>query len=234
MTRNVKAALASVTALAMVFAFATPAAAAVNSSYIKVEISNSGSIENYTKASSNTGENWAGGSKGGRGGSGGDVGVDGSGEFNNGAAEAGNGGHGGNASAGGLVHTGDAMADAGTMNSLNTNDVQIDLYGEDMNSSKLKVELENGEECGCNTIANETRARARTGDNDAEGSKGGKGGYGGDVEASSGDNNNGGAVAGHGGHGGAGGLGGEVRTGHAVSNAGVVNMLNNSIVRVFF
>lgn len=234
MTRSIKTALASVTALAMVFAFATPALAAVNSSKIQIEIKNTGSIDNTTKASSNTGDNWAGGSKGGKGGSGGDVGVDGSGDYNNGGAVAGNGGHGGNASAGGLVHTGNATADAGTMNSLNTSDVVVDLYGEDMNSSKVKIELDNGEECGCDNIDNETRARARTGDNDAEGSKGGKGGSGGDVEASSGDNNNGAAEGGNAGHGGAGGLGGEVRSGHAVSNAGVVNMLNNSIVRVFF
>ena len=153
--------------------------------------------------------------------------------MNNGGASAGNGGNGGNASAGGLVNTGDANADAGSLNSLNTNDVDVDLYGEDMNSSKVKVELDNGD-CGCqgSAIQNYTKARARTGDNSADGSRGGKGGYGGEIEAGNGDNNNGGAEAGNGGTGGAGGLGGEVTTGEATANSGVVNVLNDNIVRV--
>lgn len=228
-------AVATVAAFALVLAFAaTPASASMNSSSIKILVDNSGSIDNTTKAKAETGGNWAGGSKGGRGGSGGDVEVEnGGGDYNNGGADAGNGGNGANASAGGLVTTGDANADAGTVNSLNTTDVEVDLYGEDMNSSKIKLDVDNDQGCDCeNNIDNTTRARARTGGNDADGSKGGSGGSGGDVEAEDGDNNNGGASAGHGGHGGTGGIGGEVWTGEATANAGTVNVLNAVLARV--
>lgn len=217
--------------LAMV-AFASPALADVNSSYIKIQTTNSGSIDNYTSAKAETGSNWAGGSKGGRGGSGGDVEVNGSGDYNNGGATAGEGGEGGAADIGGTVTTGDANADAGSVNTLNTTDVDVDLYGEDMNSSELKIITDNSD-CGCaNNIDNRTKARAHTGDNDAEGSKGGEGGSGGEVEANSGDNNNGGATAGDGGKGGKSSDGGWVDTGVATSNAGSVNVLNATLVRV--
>lgn len=228
-------AVATVAAFALVLAFAaTPASASMNSSYIKIEVDNNGSIDNTTKAKAETGGNWAGGSKGGRGGSGGDVEVDGSGDYNNGGADAGNGGNGANANTGGLVTTGDANADAGTVNSLNTTDVEIDLYGEDMNSSKVKLDVDNGDRCECESnIDNTTRARARTGGNSADGSEGGKGGSGGEIEVDgNGDNNNGGASAGNGGTGGTGGLGGEVWTGEANANAGTVNVLNAVLARI--
>jgi len=217
--------------LAMI-AVATPAFASVNSSYIKIETTNSGSIDNTTKAKAETGGNWAGGSKGGRGGSAGDVGAS-SGDYNNGGATAGDGGDGGDADIGGTVYTGDAEANAGTANSLNTTDVDVDLGGEDMNSSKLKIETDNSDKCDCNEIKNTTKARARTGDNNAEGSKGGKGGSGGDVDVSgSGDNNNGGATAGDGGEGGKGDDGGLVDTGVSTANSGTINILNQTLVRV--
>jgi hypothetical protein len=233
--KDMKKVIAAVTTLALL-GFATPAFASVNSSYIKIETSNSGSISNTTEAKADTGDNYAGGSYGGNGGSGGDVEA-GKGDGNNGGATAGDGGNGGNASAGGLVDTGDASADAGSINKLNTTDVKMDLDGEDINSSKVKIETDNDEGCGCNTISNTTRAKADSGDNTAKGSRGGKGGRGGDVEAyggwwSSTDGNNGGAEAGKGGTGGAGGIGGEVRTGAATSNAGAVNVLNTTMVRV--
>lgn len=234
MTQSItKSTLAVATAFAMVFAFATPAFAAMNSSKISIEIDNSGSIVNSTSAKAQTGGNWAGGSKGGRGGSGGDVEVDGSGDYNNGGATAGDGGNGGNGALGGSVFTGDANADAGSANTLNYTDVDVDLYGEDMNSSKVKLDVDNGGcECDDSSIVDTTRARARTGDNNADGSKGGKGGYGGDVEAGSGDENNGGATAGEGGNGGAGGAGGWVETGEATANAGSLNQLNVTFARV--
>src|SRR3989344_4545806 len=212
---------------------AAPALADVNSSKIKIETKRSGSIDNYTSAKAETGGNWAGGSDAGKGGSGGDVEVDGSGDNNNGGASAGEGGDGGDAGIGGTVLTGDANADAGTVNSLNTTDVDVDLYGEDMNSSELEIKTEY-KDCECNNIDNTTKARARTGGNDADGSDAGKGGSGGDVEVEDGDsdNNNGGASAGDGGNGGESSDGGWVETGVATSNAGSVNILNATLVRV--
>lgn len=240
MTTSINKTAAIAAAVTMVFGsllVAAPAFADVNSSYIKIEISNNGTITNTTSAKASTGGNWAGGSEGGNGGSGGDVEA-GKGDNNNGGATAGDGGNGGDASAGGLVETGDANADAGSVNELNTNDVSVKTgYHSDMNSSKLKIELDNGCGCGSSSINNTTRAKARTGGNNAEGSEGGKGGRGGDVEAnggwfSSSDYNNGGATAGEGGNGGEGGLGGEVVTGEATSNSGAINVLNTNLVRV--
>ncbi len=216
---------------------AVPAFADVNSSAIKIETRNSGTIDNYTSAKAETGGNWAGGSKGGRGGKGGEVEVDGSGDYNNGGASAGFGGHGGIADIGGTVKTGDADAHSSTENFLNSTDVDVDLYGEDLNSSKIKVETYNDtDNCECegddNNIKNRTKSRARTGDNSSEGSEGGKGGKGGDVEASSGDNNNGGAYAGDAGHGGSSNDGGWVETGDADAMSEVVNVVNETLVRV--
>lgn len=231
--------IAAVGAIAMVFTYAGIADAAINSSAIRIEIENTGKITNTTSASASTGNNHAEGSHGGDGDDGGDVEA-GSGDYNNGGAEGGNGGSGGNASAGGLVNSGNATADAGTDNSLNGTDVEINLTnalgaGEDVNSTYIGVEIENGddEECDCKPeIDNTTRARARTGSNDADGSFGGDGDDGGDVEADDGDYNNGGASAGTGGAGGSGGLGGEVNSGVASSTAGTINLLNTSIIRV--
>src|SRR3989344_3055028 len=154
-------AVAAAIALAMVLFMAAPAFAAINSSYIKIEAKNSGKIDNYTSSKADTGNNKAGGSYGGDGGSGGDIEAEaeGSGDDydgaeangNNGGALAGDGGNGGNASFGGLVNTGDATSDATTSNGLNSTDVELNVDG-DMNSTVLKVEAENDEECGCNEI----------------------------------------------------------------------------------
>ena len=116
---------AGLTVLAMI-AVATPAFASVNSSYIKIETTNSGSIDNTTKAKAETGGNWAGGSKGGRGGSAGDVGAS-SGDYNNGGATAGDGGEGGKGDDGGLVDTGVSTANSGTINILNQTLVRVRL-----------------------------------------------------------------------------------------------------------
>ncbi|MEK7068560.1 MAG: hypothetical protein AAB964_01960 [Patescibacteria group bacterium] len=226
-----KKVIAGLTAVGML-AFATPAFADMNSSNVSFTASNTGAIINVTGASADTGGNTAGGSKGGSGGEGGDVEAD-DGSYNNGGADAGNGGNGGNASAGGLVHTGDASADAGSINSANTNDVKIggghdDCGCDDMNSSYIGGNLDNE-----GVIVDITVAGANTGDNDARGSRGGRGGEGGEVESDDdGSYNNGGANAGNGGNGGAGGLGGEVDTGDATSNAGSINVLNTNIIRV--
>src|SRR3989344_5173241 len=230
--------VAALVAVALVFFSAAPAFAAINSSYIKIEAKNAGTINNYTSSKAYTGYNTAGGSYGGSGGEGGDVEAEansGDANGNNGGALAGDGGNGGNANLGGKVETGDATSVAETANSLNATDVEFDVNG-DMNSTKIKIEANNAENCECNTIDNETKSRARTGRNTAEGSYGGSGGEGGEIEAEaegSGDanGNNGGAVAGEGGNGGTGDEGGWVVTGEADSTSTTVNLLNTLLVR---
>jgi hypothetical protein len=134
-----------------------------------------------------------------------------------------------------LVTTGDANADAGTLNMLNSTDVDLGGSGnncgcdEDMNSSAVTVDTNNDD--GISMIINGTNAAADTGDNTARGSRGGRGGWAGDID-SDGSNNNGGATAGNGGDGGNGGLGGEVNTGDSTSNAGAINIMNTTLVRV--
>src|SRR3989344_4414277 len=223
--------IAVLAALAMVFAYATPAFAAMNSSSITITTTNRGTINNYTSAKSHTGENKALGSVGGRGGDGGE--VDSDGDNNNGGATSGNGGNGGNGGPGGLVNTGDASADAGTVNLLNDTNVEV-AVPTDMNSSSVVLETDNDQnaDCECNVIDNDTRARARSGENTAEGSVGGNADDGGDIEGGDGNFNNGGATSGTGGAGGSGGVGGTVFTGNARSDAGTINWLNTTIIRV--
>ena len=237
--------IAILAAVAMVVAYALPTAtfAAVNSTYIEVPTVNRGTINNTTEAKAHTGENTAEGSEGGDGGYGGDVesneDAGTGGNYNNGGAAAGDGGNGGDADDGGLVETGDATANAATANDLNGTEVDVDLTTqEDVNGVYVEVDTDNGGcECDESTINNDTRARARSGENTADGSEGGDGQGGGDVEANDGadaggDYNNGGASAGDGGNGGDSGFGGTVRTGFASSTAGTINLLNTTIVRV--
>ena len=132
---------------------------------VTIKVWNMGAILNSTGAVANTGGNYAGGShsgdggNGAEGGNGGDANVDGYG-----LAEGGSGGQGGNGSAGGLVETGDASANAGSMNTVNSTDIDVtqadcgcdeemqgwyDSLGnfhpyknEDVNN-KVKIEVEN-------------------------------------------------------------------------------------------
>jgi len=229
-------------AIAMVlgsFAFVTTTEAAVNSSSITITTTNRGTIDNDTTSTAWTGANRAGGSEGGRGGDGGDV-ESGAGDYNNGGAGTGAGGDGGDAAAGGLVNTGDATADAGTTNSLNNSDVEVDLTlggAGDINSTSVAVDTDN-QLCQCdskvNNIDNVTDADARTGANRARGSEGGNADDAGEIESdgTDGDYNNGGATTGNGGDGGAGGLGGEVNSGDADATSGAINLLNTTITRV--
>ncbi len=174
-----------------------------NSVYISV--TNDGKIDNKTEAKADTGGNWAGGSYGGDGGSagdggkGGDAAVAGGGgwcweccntcggsdsEANGG--DGGNGGdaNGGDAGPGGLVTTGDADASAGTVNTLNTVDIEVEGCGCEEEpeccippwlrrdvDNHVKVKVKND-----GKIENKTKAKAETGDNDADGSFGGDGG----------------------------------------------------------
>lgn len=223
MNKLTTAATAALTALS----FATPVFADVNSSAITISNTNSGTIVSSTKASASTGGNLAGGSYAGRGGRGGDVEAEGGAAFANGEAMAGNGGNGGNSAAGGYVSTGAASADAASANAANSNEVSVKSWG-GLNSSALTV-------AGVNVgaIDSRTRAKARTGGNEAEGSYAGNGGKGGEVEAEDGANNaNGGAWGGNGGVGGDSDIGGTVYTGEAVSTSGSINVLNTNLVRV--
>src|SRR3989344_2524320 len=65
--------VAALVAVALVFFSAAPAFAAINSSYIKIEAKNSGTINNFTSSKAYTCSNTAEGSYGGKGGSGGDI-----------------------------------------------------------------------------------------------------------------------------------------------------------------
>jgi hypothetical protein len=289
MTNTMKFGVATLAVSALAFAFAGTASACNdycdfdggeddNSVYIK--ISNEGSIKNYTSAKADTGDNTAEGSvggdggNGGQGGNGGYAGVDGGiswcGECSTGSdsfAQGGNGGtggsgHGGNAGDGGYIVTGNASAEAGSANELNSVDVEVEGCGcdEDQNEcacippwfrrdvdNSVTIKVYNDGE-----IENETKAKADTGDNTAEGSEGGEGGNGGNGgnggAAKVGDEqdrcgcewdlgSSGDAVGGDAGQGGSadGGnasIGGTVRTGNATSESGSINVMNTTMVRV--
>ena len=154
------------------------------------------------------------------------------GNFNNGGASTGDGGDGGDAGTGGTVVTGDASALASTGNDSGSADIEVSPIGE-LNSSELGLKVDNDPGCKCpNEINNNTRARARSGGNSANGSYGGDGSQGGDINTPSGDFNNGGAGTGEGGDGGSGDEGGLVRAGNVVSNSQTLNLLNNVIIRL--
>lgn len=227
-----KKTLAALTALGML-ATATPAFAAVNSSSLIIGNANVGSIDSNTTAVSNTGLNLAGGSDGGNGDTGGASGN----ATNNGSqgdatsGNGGNGGSGGNASDGGLIVTGDASADAGSINSANSNSTSLRVRGGLNSSSAAAVQFNAGQ------IDQDTTALASTGLNAAAGSNGGDGDAGGTSGTANkaAGSNNGNATSGSGGAGGAGGtggFGGEVRTGASTSKSGAVNVLNTNFLRV--
>lgn len=225
-----KKTLAALTALGML-ATATPALAAVNSSAIVIGNVNQGSVTSNTNAVSNTGLNLAGGSTGGNGSNGGNSGAA-TKNGDNGNAESGNagsGGNGGNGGAGGLVVSGDASADAGAINTANSNSTRVRIDSGLNSSALVAVQGNDG------TIDETTNALASTGLNAAAGSQGGTGDNGGNSGAATQGGNQGDATTGTGGaggHGGAGGIGGEVRTGASTSNAGAVNVLNTNFIRV--
>ncbi|MBP7770653.1 MAG: hypothetical protein KA066_01930 [Candidatus Pacebacteria bacterium] len=227
-----KKTLAALTALGML-ATATPAFAAVNSSTLIIGNANVGSIDSNTTAVSNTGLNLAGGSEGGDGAIGGNSG----GATNSGSngdatsGNAGSGGNGGNGGAGGLVQTGNASADAGVVNSANSNNTRVRVPGGINSSTAVVAQVNAGD------IDEDTTALASTGLNLADGSEGGNGNNGGTSGAANkaGGSDNGNATSGSGGaggHGGAGGLGGTIGTGASTSKSGAVNVLNTNFLRV--
>src|SRR3989338_3055741 len=165
---------------------------------ITIRVCNSGTIGNTTTALSSTGGDIGGGSGGGRGGGGGKVGGA-PGKEKNGGASGGNGGSGGSASAGGFVQTGNASADAGTLNDVNSTDAEVegcDCPG-DINGLTIEANIDNNRVAPTqNHINNFTDARSRSGANVALGSDGGNAGDGGVVTSGAGNENNGGASAG--------------------------------------
>ena len=209
-----------------------PPARNVNSTRISINVMNRGSIDNTTQADSHTGANTALGSVGGLGGSGGNVTSGVGGNENNGGASAGDGGDGGAGGASGFVGTGNASADAGSLNDVNSTDVEVDVGCGCGDINGLTVELDVDNDARGNVIGNLTQARGRTGDNHALGSTGGNGGNGGVVNSGSGNENNGGASAGTGGTGGTSDDGGTVVTGNANSTSGSFNLLNTTFLRV--
>ena len=286
---NYAAAAATIAALTMSVFAALPASAFacggfcgggndtdINNS-VTINVSNSGTVYSNTSAKADTGDNTAQGSTGGdagKGGSGGDGGEaevkDGHGcdcDPTVGSATGGNGGNGGaggnggDAGPGGLVDTGDATANAGSLNTLNSTEIDVQAAdcgcsstshssgwgrrGDTDINNKVKVTVNND-----GHIDSTTKAKVETGDNTAEGSyggdgkKGGSGGDGGEAETHGGalnwDGNpvGGDAYGGAGGNGGAGGdggrgdVGGTIRTGAGESNAGSINLMNSTIVRV--
>lgn len=206
----------------------------INASSFLISVTNRGSIDNTTDTNSHTGQNASLGSQGGAGGLGGNV-TGGNGSENNGSASAGDGGRGGDGGAGGLVDTGDASAEAGTVNDLNNTDAEVAFEcgcDGDINGVTLDVITDNYDPYIGNSITNLTQARGRTGDNRAEGSVGGNAGDGGEVLGGTGSENNGGASAGAGDAGGSSSFGGEVRTGNATSKSAATNLLNASLIRI--
>ena len=201
---------------------------------ITIRVCNSGTIGNTTTALSSTGGNFGGGSVGGRGGRGGSVNAT-LGNENNGGASGGNGGSGGSASAGGFVQTGNASADAGTLNDVNSTDAEVegcDCPG-DINGLTIEANIDNNRVAPTqNHINNFTDARSRSGANVALGSDGGNAGDGGVVTSGAGNENNGGASAGTGGTGCSGDVGGTIVTGNSNSTSGAINLLNNTFIRV--
>ena len=189
-------------------------------------------VGNHVEANANTGGNYAGGSTGGDGGDGGTiVNVDG-GDVDD--SDTGNGGNGGDASDGGMVVTGNATADAGVLNVVNTNRTVI---------NRCACVDEDECECGPDIVVNRNRAivlngvyaDADTGDNGAGGSEGGEGGEGGTIVNVDGECGNGDvedSTTGNGGTGGTGGIGGYVESGHANSSAGAMNVVNRNVTRI--
>ncbi len=278
-TLNYGAAVATIAAMVLsVFAAVSPALAYGGHSNggdvdidneVKITVTNEAVVVNNTSANASTGGNWAGGSfggdgaEGGSGDEGGDADANADAEDGDATADAeggkggkgGAGGDGGNGGVGGTVTTGDAEANAGTMNVLNSTEIEVEgcgcdgpNYDEDnvddiRMDNEVRVNLYNG-----SAVINNTDAYAKTGWNHAEGSFGGDGAEGGsgdeggdadaDADADEYGDANADAEGGNGGRGGWGGMGGEggagglVVTGDAVSNSGTVNLLNSTLIRV--
>jgi hypothetical protein len=282
-TMNYTAAVGTIAALVLSsFAAVTPALAWGGNNggdveidnEVKISVANFAVVHNVTTSSASTGGNYAGGAYGGNGAEGGegDEGgnADADADAEEGDAEAGaqggnggnggKGGNGGDAGVGGTITTGDAEANSGVMNVVNSTDLEVEGCGCDGNvnydenevddievDNEVKLELVNG-----GIVSNFTDAYAKTGWNVAAGVEGGNAGEGGngdeggnaDADADSDAHHDDmsdadawaqGGEGGNGGRGGRGGValeGGVVVTGNATSNSGAVNVINSTLLRV--
>jgi hypothetical protein len=282
-TMNYTAAVGTIAALVLSsFAAVTPAFAGSWSkggdveidNEVKISVANFAVVSNTTTSSASTGGNYAGGAEGGDGAQGGegDEGgnADADADSNGGDADAianggdggkgGKGGNGGDAGVGGTITTGDAEANSGVMNVVNSTDIEVEGCGCDSGvgydednvddievDNEVKIELLNA-----GIVSNTTDAYAKTGWNVAAGveggdaGQGGEGDEGGNADADSdvggwhdedGDaySEANGGQGGNGGRGGRGGValeGGVIVTGNATSNSGAVNVINSTLLRV--
>jgi len=227
-TKNMKGILAFgavATGMLLALAVATPAFASDDlESDDTVMNDNEALVCNEVVAEANTGENFADGSYGGEGGNGGDIDNDDGDDVDD--SSTGNGGNGGSGDVGGTIYTGNANANAGVINDVNSNDTEINRCGE--------CDTEDGDTVVMNRnramVGNGVGAMANTGENFADGSYGGEGGNGGDIDNDDGDVDN--STTGDGGTGGPGGPGALIQTGHANSNAGAINVINRNLTRI--
>ncbi len=200
------------------------------SSRVHVHNSNRAVVINSTDADANTGDNWAGGAEGGNGG---DAGWGVNVLTEDTGATGGNGGNGGTAGEGGTVDTGNASADAGTINAVNSNVTSVRGGGcgcdDDIDDVHVSRSVHNYNRA---LLVNRTDADADSGDNAASGAEGGNGGDAGTaVNVLTDDTSAKGGNAGNGGNAGAK-SGGLVVTGRADSRAGTINVVNTNITRV--
>ncbi|MBS3903140.1 MAG: hypothetical protein KGZ30_02055 [Anaplasmataceae bacterium] len=181
---------------------------------IFVKNNNGASVTNQVMVSASTGGNDANGGYAGNGGAGGSV--------NSSDSEnvGGNGGAAGDGGMGGGVQTGDAVAAAEIANVVNSNDVEVDACG--CNVDLIKVRNNNGA-----SLANQLYVKAKTGYNNADGGNAGSAGDAGSVNSSNDQN-----TSGNGGNSGNGGAGGVVITGVAQSISAIANVINSNIVRI--
>jgi hypothetical protein len=229
---NYTAAVITIAALVIsLFAVAMPASAnsgghgsrgGETDNSVTIKVDNNATVINTTTADADTGDNYAGGSEGGDGDEGGNGGSGGDAEDNesngdNNAGDGGNGGAGGDGGVGGpggLIVTGNAEANAGTVNTVNSTDIEVEGCGcedeEDGDDMPWYMRFFGGHDRGGDrdtdnsvyvdvdndaTVINKTDADADTGDNAAKGSEGGdgdeggNGGSGGDAEDNEGADN---------------------------------------------
>lgn len=223
----------------MGFSYATTASADGHRGGDSVHITNlnGAAVFNETNAGANTGGNVAGGSNAGNGGDGGDIENEGDGNQRVRGSGTGNGGRGGDSSDGGYVQTGDADAEANTVNVVNSNVTDVDSCGcEGEEDGKTRVRVFNG---NLALVGNSTNAGANSGLNGAAGSNSGNGGDGGEIEnEGEGNEEEGGnqrvrnTTTGNGGAGGNSGIGGTVLTGGASARSNTVNVVNSNLTRV--
>ncbi len=236
-TTNLYKGLSLFTALLMALVSLSFAYTASADDSVRVTNLNGAAVFNETNAGANTGGNLAGGSNAGDGGNGGDIENEGDGNQRVRGSGTGNGGRGGDSSDGGYVQTGDADAEANTVNVVNSNVTEVDSCGCEGDRGETRVRVFNG---NLALVGNSTNAGANSGLNAAAGSNSGEGGNGGDIEnEGDGDEEEEGgnqrvrnSTTGNGGAGGGSGIGGTVLTGGASARSNTINVVNSNLTRV--